>query len=150
MNLTRPSTPSACAAAWAATTSECRCSTPTNCASVRRAPIKQTFPGPAPTSRMRDALVCPSHSVAIAAIATEWLGQTNASRILDVGAGPGKVCLIGALRTEAQFVGVEQRHSLVVAAQAAAQALGVEGRVKFIHACVTTNLIAEFDAMYLY
>jgi hypothetical protein len=45
--------------------------------------------------------------VRIARRAAELLTLSGAKRILDVGSGVGKFCIVGALTTEAQFVGIE-------------------------------------------
>lgn len=70
-------------------------------------------------------------------------------RVLDVGSGVGKFCIVGALTTSARFVGVEQRESLVTVARGIAEALAVP-RVEF----VTGNLDAvdwrDFHAVYMF
>jgi hypothetical protein len=48
------------------------------------------------------------------------------SPVLDVGAGCGKLCIIGALTTPACFEGVEHRPHLVDAGNAVIDALGLE------------------------
>jgi hypothetical protein len=47
--------------------------------------------------------------VEIARRAAQLLVADSSTRVLDVGSGIGKFCLIGALTTSAHFVGVEQR-----------------------------------------
>jgi len=49
----------------------------------------------------------------IAFKALAWLTQKENAKILDVGSGIGKFCIIGAITTKAQFVGIEQRKNLV-------------------------------------
>ncbi|MDQ6622310.1 MAG: class I SAM-dependent methyltransferase [Verrucomicrobiota bacterium] len=87
--------------------------------------------------------------VAIAAKAAELLVPAPGTRVLDIGSGPGKFCLIGATLTEGHFTGVEQRLELVAAAREAARALGVSN-VEFVHANVTEIHFAEYDSFYLF
>src|SRR5262245_2791350 len=62
--------------------------------------------------------------VAVAARAARILTFAGATRILDVGSGVGKFCIVGALCTAARFVGVERRHRLVSIARRAAAEMG--------------------------
>jgi SAM-dependent methyltransferase len=78
-----------------------------------------------------------------------WLLAGTSTRILDVGSGVGKLCLIGALTTGATFVGVEQRGNLVEVARHAAQRCGTP-RAQFIHGNMTELDWREFDGFYLY
>src|SRR6516165_9063251 len=75
----------------------------------------------------------------VARRAAELLVHAGATEILDVGAGPGKFCIVGALTTAARFAGVEQRGGLVEQARQAAGKLGA-ARVRFVH----SNLV-DFD-----
>lgn len=50
--------------------------------------------------------------------------------VLDVGAGVGKFCLLGALTTDAEFHGLEHREDLVAIANGVAKALGLADRVR--------------------
>jgi predicted RNA methylase len=77
------------------------------------------------------------------------LTEAGATEILDVGAGPGKFCLVGALTTSARFTGIEQRASLVQEARIAAVKLGVE-RASFIHANLADFDCAPFNGFYFY
>ncbi|NUP10036.1 MAG: hypothetical protein HOW73_28640 [Polyangiaceae bacterium] len=88
--------------------------------------------------------------VDVATIAARWLTEAGAKRVLDVGSGVGKVCLIGAAITKATFVGIEQRFALVMAARAAAQVLNVERRTMFIHAEASISLMRGYSALYLF
>jgi predicted RNA methylase len=85
----------------------------------------------------------------VAARAARLLTQTGATRILDVGSGAGKFCIVGALSTDAQFVGIERRAQLVDIASGAASRLGVT-RATFIQADVATFSFKGFDGVYLY
>lgn len=87
--------------------------------------------------------------VQVAARAAALLTDAGATRILDVGSGVGKFCIVGALSTNAQFVGVEQRGRLVNIARGVATRLGA-ARAAFIHANVDTFSFDGFDGIYLY
>jgi SAM-dependent methyltransferase len=71
------------------------------------------------------------------------------TRVLDIGCGPGKFCLIGASLTKGRFTGVEQRSTLVTAARMAATNLGTSN-VEFIHGNVLDVDFANYDAFYLF
>src|SRR5579872_1012394 len=85
--------------------------------------------------------------VRVAARAAWLLTQHGATRILDVGSGVGKFCLVGASTTDASFVGVERRGHLVDIARGAATRLGIS-RVTFVHANVDTFSFEGFDGVY--
>ncbi|MGH2897879.1 MAG: SAM-dependent methyltransferase, partial [Solirubrobacteraceae bacterium] len=63
--------------------------------------------------------------VEIAVRAAELLAPGPDARVLDVGSGAGKLCIVGALVTGATWWGVEQDATLVAAANHAAWELGV-------------------------
>jgi predicted RNA methylase len=88
--------------------------------------------------------------VDVALRAAEWLTAGGARRVLDVGAGAGKVCLIGALASEAHFFGIEQRPRLVGAAREAARRLGVCNRATFLEGDVSDVELASYDALYCF
>jgi predicted RNA methylase len=87
--------------------------------------------------------------VAVAARAATMLVEAGATRILDVGSGVGKFCLVGAMVTPARFVGLERRNSLIDLAGKAAAELGIS-RVAFVHASVDQFRFEGFDGVYLY
>lgn len=87
--------------------------------------------------------------VAVAAHAARFLVREPGARVLDVGAGAGKLCLVGALVTAGSFHGVEQRAALVEAAQATARLLH-EPRACFVHGDALAVAWSGFDAVYLY
>ena len=106
--------------------------------------------------------------VAVAAEAAKLLVTASGLRVLDIGSGVGKFCLVGASLTDGQFTGVEQRSDLVAAARQAAadpclprrsaregirSSLGEDGRpagVEFIHGNVMDVAFADYDAFYLF
>src|SRR5438094_888570 len=53
-------------------------------------------------------------------------------RVLYVGAGVGKLCLVGASVTGATWWGIEQDPMLVAAASQAAWAMDLDGRTRFV------------------
>lgn len=87
--------------------------------------------------------------VDVALRAVELLAARPASLILDVGSGAGKFCIVGALASDAGFVGVEQRPHLVDAATTLAASLGAQ-RARFVNGNVFAVDWHEFDAIYLY
>jgi SAM-dependent methyltransferase len=101
---------------------------------------------PAPIRAASSAFWTPV-SVALRAVRLLTCGATV--RVLDVGSGPGKVCLIGAAVTTAEFVGVEQREHLVQAAWEGAERLGIAG-AEFVHGTFEMVDIATFDAVYFF
>jgi len=87
--------------------------------------------------------------VAVAARAARLLTMAGATRILDVGSGAGKFCIVGALSTRAELVGVERRDDLVAVARRAALHMGAT-RATFIHANGEALPFEGFDGVYLY
>ena len=87
--------------------------------------------------------------VAVAAEAAKMLVTAPGLRVLDIGCGAGKFCLVGASLTDGRFTGVEQRSDLVAAARQAATDLQLTD-VEFIHGNVMDVDFAEYDAFYLF
>jgi SAM-dependent methyltransferase len=94
----------------------------------------------------------PTHwtPVDVAIRVTTLLCPTSSTRVLDIGAGIGKLCVIGALSTSSVWCGVEQHAPLVDAANRLARALGVANRTIFTHGDVFSIDWSTFDALYLY
>jgi SAM-dependent methyltransferase len=87
--------------------------------------------------------------VAVARSAAEFLVQEPGTRVLDIGCGPGKFCIVGALATDGRFTGVEQRKHLCEAARS------VIGQAKLpnaeiTHGNVTAIEFSSFEAFYLF
>jgi Methyltransferase domain len=88
--------------------------------------------------------------VHVALMASAWFIEAGCKRVLDIGAGVGKFCVVGAIHTRLHFVGVEQRANLVKVAQAVSKLLQVDERVTFIHASFESVDVSTFDGYYLY
>jgi len=87
--------------------------------------------------------------VEVAQRAAELLVTDDNTRVLDVGSGAGKFCIIGALMTHGVFSGIEKRPDLVEVARAAANHFGAR-RTDFIHGDITSIDWRAFNAFYLF
>jgi SAM-dependent methyltransferase len=112
---------------------------------VSDAELDQVFP-----EELRDRSHLHWTPVAIAMRAAELLAPSPHLRVLDVGAGVGKMCLVGALVTGATWWGIEQDPTLVAAAKHAAWALDIARRTRFVHGDGSRLAWDEFDAFYFY
>jgi SAM-dependent methyltransferase len=86
--------------------------------------------------------------VAVARRAAELLAP-NCERILDIGSGVGKLCLVGALTSGGTFYGIEQQQRCIDVARAAATRAGAT-RAHFLHGNMTDLNWGGFDGYYLY
>jgi SAM-dependent methyltransferase len=87
--------------------------------------------------------------VEVARRAIELLVVTGGTRVLDVGSGVGKFCIVGSALTGAMFLGIEQRARLVdIANEAASRARATSAC--FVHGDFSNVDIAAFDAIYLF
>jgi SAM-dependent methyltransferase len=108
-----------------------------------------TFDQLFPTShRFRSYLHWTPVDVAMRAVAL--LSPTPRCKVLDVGAGVGKLCLIGAALTHATWFGVERDAEMVRVATLAAARLRVERRTQFLHGDASSINWSMFDAFYLF
>jgi SAM-dependent methyltransferase len=87
--------------------------------------------------------------VAVAAEAAKLLVTTLETRVLDIGCGPGKFCLVAASLMDGRFAGIEQRSDLVTAARQAAKDLCLTD-VEFLHGNVMDIEFTDYDAFYLF
>ena len=86
----------------------------------------------------------------VAIRAAEVLQSLGARRVLDVGSGPGKFCIVaGALAPCMEFVGVEHRSRFVATAREVAARLAVRN-AEFAVGDATIAALDEFDAFYLF
>jgi SAM-dependent methyltransferase len=88
-------------------------------------------------------------SVSVAKTVSAFLAERPGTRVLDIGSGVGKFCMVGALYTKGHFVGVEQRDDLVQISRNAAHANKIKN-VSFIHANITSIPFREYDAFYFF
>ncbi len=85
----------------------------------------------------------------VARRAAEMLAPDASTRVLDVGSGAGKFCLVAALTAPGQYTGVEQRGHLVEVASAIAERYDVP-RATYLHGDMRDIDWAEFDAFYFF
>jgi hypothetical protein len=88
--------------------------------------------------------------IEVALRAASMLAPVPGQRILDVGAGVGKLCLTGALSRPAQWYGIERDRSQVRAASDAARRLGITENTFFLHGDLDSVDWRRFDGFYLY
>jgi SAM-dependent methyltransferase len=86
--------------------------------------------------------------VSVAMRAAELLVLDGATRVLDVGSGVGKFCVVGALATGASFTGIEQRAHLVTIARETARRVGA--RATFIEGRLASDSLRDIDAIYFF
>jgi Methyltransferase domain len=85
--------------------------------------------------------------IAVARKAARILAQGKGP-VLDVGAGVGKFCIVGALATNAEFHGLEHREDLVAIANGVAKALGLSDRVRVFHGTLDTLEWSQYTSYY--
>jgi SAM-dependent methyltransferase len=88
--------------------------------------------------------------LSVARRACELLAPRAGMRVLDVGSGVGKLCLVGAVTTSAAWVGIEVDERMVAAAAHAARLLGVAERVELVHGDAHAIDWTPFDAVYMF
>lgn len=87
--------------------------------------------------------------VSIAKRIAAFFAQHGNSRILDIGSGVGKFCLVAASVSSAHFIGVEQRESLVRLSRKIALKHRVE-RVEFLHSNILSINFRDYDGFYFF
>lgn len=87
--------------------------------------------------------------LAVALKAAELMKEMKVERLLDVGSGCGKFCLINAILGEARVTGVEQRDFLSLSAKKAKNSFQLEN-LNFIHGSAFDLSWKEFDALYFF
>jgi SAM-dependent methyltransferase len=88
-------------------------------------------------------------SVFLSQKAATYLATTENTRILDIGSGTGKFCLVGASCTNAHFTGVEYRKNQSDIANEVAMRFDLQN-VNFIHANVLDIDFNDYDAFYIF
>lgn len=88
-------------------------------------------------------------SVSVSKLASEFLVDRPGTKVLDIGSGAGKFCMIGATHTKGHFTGVEQRRELIDLCNTLSESYRIPN-VKFLHANITSIDFADYDAFYFY
>jgi SAM-dependent methyltransferase len=88
--------------------------------------------------------------VAVALRAAALLSPIAGMHVLDVGAGAGKLCCVGALARGGHWHGIERDPALVEAADGLARCLEVAGSATFSAGDALDADWRGFDAIYLY
>jgi len=105
----------------------------------------QVFPS---AHRFRSWLHWTPLEVALRACAL--LAPTPGTKVLDVGSGVGKLCLVGAATSSSSWFGVERDAEMVRVAATAAKRLQVDHSTHFVHGDITAVDWSEFHAFYLF
>jgi SAM-dependent methyltransferase len=87
--------------------------------------------------------------VNVCKIAARLLVEGPSTRVLDIGCGPGKFCMIGATTTEGHFTGIEQRKRLVRVARNLLKRHEVTN-AEIVHGNIIGVDFRSFDAFYLF
>lgn len=85
----------------------------------------------------------------VAKQAAEFLAYKSGVKILDIGSGAGKFCLVGSVCTLGHFTGVEQRENLFKLSIRLIELYNLHN-VKFIHSSITEINFKEYDGFYFY
>jgi predicted RNA methylase len=88
--------------------------------------------------------------VSVALRAAAWLAPEPGLRVLDAGAGAGKLCMVAALSHAGCWHGVERDPSLVAIASAAARELRVAHCTSFAAGDLLALDWRAFDSLYFY
>lgn len=86
--------------------------------------------------------------VRVAARVVELLELGEGERLLDVGAGVGKFCMVASARSGAEVHGVERRPELVAIAREAARRMGIA--VQIAEMSFAPDMATSFDAAYFF
>lgn len=79
-----------------------------------------------------------------------WLEELEIRSVVDIGAGVGKFCVVGALASRCRFIGLEQRPRLVEVARSLAHAFQVGERVEFLEGALGQVAPPLAEAYYFY
>jgi hypothetical protein len=100
-------------------------------------------------SEMREVAEIHFTPVEVAKKAAHFLVQKSGDRVLDIGSGAGKFCMIGSVFTDGIFTGVEQRGHLHDCAMSISNQYNLTN-IHFIHANIMDISFMDFDGFYLF
>lgn len=87
-------------------------------------------------------------SIEVAKEASTFLAEKS-HRILDIGAGVGKFCMIGSVWTDAKYIGVEQRSTLCDIANRVISRYRLD-QVDILNTNITSVPFTEFKSFYFF
>jgi Methyltransferase domain len=87
--------------------------------------------------------------IVVAKKAAQYLVQKKGDRILDIGSGAGKFCMIGSVFTDGFFSGVEQREHLHDLAIRLSETLDLTN-LNFLNANILDISFQDFDGFYCF
>jgi hypothetical protein len=87
--------------------------------------------------------------IEVAKKAAHFLVEKRGDRILDIGSGAGKFCMIGSVFTDGFFTGVEQRGHLHECAKSISKQYDLTN-IHFINANIIDISFTDFDGFYLF
>jgi len=85
----------------------------------------------------------------VAKTASAFLVREMGTKVLDIGSGAGKFCIVGALNTSGHYTGIEQRSTMVDLSRRVSEYHGLSN-INFIHTNVTSIDFRDYDAFYIY
>jgi predicted RNA methylase len=87
--------------------------------------------------------------VAIARVVAQYLVDKPNTRVLDIGSGSGKFCMVGSVCTDGFFTGIEHRKTLVSLANRLAKRYELTN-LEFINANITSIDFTNYEAFYFF
>jgi len=87
--------------------------------------------------------------VKVAKVAAHYLVNRPGARVLDIGSGAGKFCIVGAACTEGEFTGIEQRKNLHQLAQKLSERFQLSN-IQNVHSNIIDIDFEAFDAIYYF
>ena len=87
--------------------------------------------------------------IEIAKIATNWLATSSDTKILDIGSGVGKFCIVGSIISDAHFYGIEKRDDLVNESNRLKTKLNLD-KINIINENIVNIDFKGFDSFYYF
>jgi len=87
--------------------------------------------------------------IGVAKIAARFLVDKPGTKVLDIGSGVGKFCMLGSAFTKGFFTGIEQREYFYQLSNRLVQSYRLPN-VKFIHANITQINFKEYNSFYFF